>query len=189
MSKYKLSPWKILKSESLLDSRFLKVNKERCELPNGKVIPDFYTLWQPDWVLILAQTKNGEWIMEHQYRHGTGKIALEFPAGIVEAGEIPVDAAKRELQEECAFGGGSFEFLAELPMNPDRHRGRFFVVGATGVVQSGETHFDSNEEIETLQFSTEEVLSKMRSGEISHPHQIAAFFLYGLKDSFEILNK
>ncbi len=67
-------------------------------------------------------------------------------------------------------------------MNPDRHRGRFFVVRATGVVASGKTHFDSSEEIETFQFSTEEVLAKMRSGEINHPHQIAAFFLYGLKN-------
>ena len=143
MCKYKLSNWKILDSETLLDSRFLKVNKEMCELPDGKIIPDFYTLWQPDWVLVLAQNADGFWLMERQYRHGTGKVSLEFPAGIVEAGEAPIDAAKRELQEECAFGGGSFEFLAELPMNPDRHRGRFFVVRATGVVQSGETHFDS----------------------------------------------
>lgn len=189
MCKYKLSNWKILDSETLLDSRFLKVNKEKCELPNGKIIPDFYTIWQPDWVLVLAQDSEDLWLMERQYRHGTGKVSLEFPAGIVDAGESPLEAAKRELQEECAYAGGKFEYLAELPMNPDRHRGRFFVVGATGVVQSGETHFDSSEEIETLQFSTEEVLSKMRSGEISHPHQIAAFFLYGLKDSFEILNK
>ena len=189
MSKHKLNSWKTLNSESLLDSLFLKVNKEMCELPDGKIIPDFYTLWQPDWVLVLAQNADGFWLMERQYRHGTGKVSLEFPAGIVEAGEAPIDAAKRELQEECAFGGGSFEFLAELPMNPDRHRGRFFVVRATGVVQSGETHFDSSEEIETLQLSTEDVLSKMRSGEINHPHQIAAFFLYGLKNSFEILNK
>lgn len=189
MCKYKLSNWKILDAETLLDSRFLKVNKEKCELPNGKIIPDFYTIWQPDWVLVLAQDSEDLWLMERQYRHGTGKVSLEFPAGIVEAGETPVDAAKRELQEECAFGGGSFEFLAELPMNPDRHRGKFFVVRATGVAQRGETHFDSSEEIETLRFSTEEILSKMRSGEINHPHQIAAFFLYGLKDSSGILNK
>ncbi len=182
MCNYKLKPWKILDSETLLDSRFLKVKKEKCELSNGKIIPDFYTIWQPDWVLVLAQNAEGLWLMERQYRHGTEKVSLEFPAGIVESGESPVDAAKRELQEECAFGGGNFEFLAELPVNPDRHRGKFFVVRATGVVQCGETSFDSSEEIETLQLSTEEVLSKMRSGEINHPHQIAAFFLYGLKN-------
>ena len=81
----------------------MKVAKETCELPNGKVIDDFYTLWQPDWVLILARTKEGKWVMTEQYRHGTGKIALEFPAGIIDKGETPEEAAIRELQEECGY--------------------------------------------------------------------------------------
>ena len=81
----------------------MKVAKETCELPNGKVIDDFYTLWQPDWVLILARTTEGKWVMTEQYRHGTGKIALEFPAGIIDKGETPEKAAIRELQEECGY--------------------------------------------------------------------------------------
>lgn len=90
-------------SEFLVDAPWLKVAKEKCELPNGKVIDDFYTLWQPDWVLILARTKEGKWVMTEQYRHGTGKIALEFPAGIIDKGETPEEAAIRELQEECGY--------------------------------------------------------------------------------------
>ena len=91
-------------SEFLVNAPWLKVAKEKCELPNGKVIDDFYTLWQPDWVLILARTKEGKWVMTEQYRHGTGKIALEFPAGIIDKGETPEEAAIRELQEECGYG-------------------------------------------------------------------------------------
>ena len=91
-------------SEFLVNAPWLKVAKEKCELPNGKVIDDFYTLWQPDWVLILARTTDGKWVMTEQYRHGTGKIALEFPAGIINKGETPEEAAIRELQEECGFG-------------------------------------------------------------------------------------
>ena len=90
-------------SEFLVNAPWLKVAKEKCELPNGKVIDDFYTLWQPDWVLILARTKEGKWVMTEQYRHGTGKIALEFPAGIIDKGETPEEAAVRELQEECGY--------------------------------------------------------------------------------------
>jgi len=98
-----MKPWKLLSSEFLVDAPWLKVAKETCELPNGKVIDDFYTLWQPDWVLILARTKEGKWVMTEQYRHGTGKIALEFPAGIIDKGETPEEAAIRELQEECGY--------------------------------------------------------------------------------------
>ena len=98
-----MKPWKLLSSEFLVDAPWLKVAKETCELPNGKVIDDFYTLWQPDWVLILARTTEGKWVMTEQYRHGTGKIALEFPAGIIDKGETPEEAAIRELQEECGY--------------------------------------------------------------------------------------
>ena len=98
-----MKPWKLLSSEFLVDAPWLKVAKEKCELPNGKVIDDFYTLWQPDWVLILARTTDCKWVMTEQYRHGTGKIALEFPAGIIDRGETPEEAAIRELQEECGY--------------------------------------------------------------------------------------
>ena len=99
-----MKPWKLLDSEFLVNAPWLKVAKEKCELPNGRVIDDFYTLWQPDWVLILARTTEGKWVMTEQYRHGTGKIALEFPAGIIDKGETPEEAAIRELQEECGYG-------------------------------------------------------------------------------------
>ena len=98
-----MKPWKLLDSENLVDAPWLKVAKEKCELPNGKVIDDFYTLWQPDWVMILPRTKDGKWVMTKQYRHGIQKIALEFPAGIIDKGETPEDAAIRELQEECGY--------------------------------------------------------------------------------------
>ena len=99
-----MKPWKLLDSEYLVNAPWLKVAKETCELPNGKVIDDFYTLWQPDWVLILARTTKGKWVMTEQYRHGTGKIALEFPAGIIDKGETPEQAALlKQLDQYHAF--------------------------------------------------------------------------------------
>jgi len=86
------------------DGKIAAVGKTVEAPTNGKVIDDFYTLWQPDWVLILARTAAGKWVMTEQYRHGTGKIALEFPAGIIDKGETPEQAAIRELQEECGYG-------------------------------------------------------------------------------------
>jgi 8-oxo-dGTP pyrophosphatase MutT (NUDIX family) len=188
-----MKPWKLLKTEYLVDAPWLKVAKETCELPNGKVIDDFYTLWQPDWVLILARTAEGKWVMTEQYRHGTGKIALEFPAGIIDKGETPEQAALRELQEECGYridssttpialcAPGSAQndtvrFIGTFPVNPDRHRGVFHVVFIDGVVKSGGTHFDSTEDIESLELSDEELQKKMADGTFNHPLQIAGYF-------------
>lgn len=189
--------WKLLKTEYLVDAPWLKVAKETCELPNGKVIDDFYTLWQPDWVLILARTAEGKWVMTEQYRHGTGKIALEFPAGIIDKGETPEQAALRELQEECGYridsstapialcAPGSAQndtvrFIGTFPVNPDRHRGVFHVVFIDGVVKAGATHFDSTEDIESFELSDEDLQKKMADGTFNHPLQIAGYFKFRL---------
>ena len=175
-----MEPWKLLNSEYLVDAPWLKVAKETCELPNGKVIDDFYTLWQPDWVLILARTAEGKWVMTEQYRHGTGKIALEFPAGIIDKGETPEQAAIRELQEECGYRATTPRYLGSFPVNPDRHRGKFHVVFIDAVVKGGSTHFDSTEEIESLLLSDEELQSKMTDGTFNHPLQMAGYLKFKL---------
>lgn len=186
-----MKPWKLIDSQYLVDAPWLKVAKETCELPNGKVIDDFYTLWQPAWVLILARTTEGKWVMTEQYRHGTGKIAIEFPAGIINKDETPEQAAIRELQEECGFAqkisqavpqdsSSSVSYLGSMPVNPDRHRGIFHVVFIDGVSPAGETSFDDTEEIETSLLSDEEVQAKMISGELNHPLQIAGYYKWKL---------
>ena len=205
-----MKPWKLLDTEYLVDAPWLKVAKEKCELPNGKIIDDFYTLWQPDWVLILARTTEGKWVMTEQYRHGTGKITLEFPAGIIDKGETPEQAALRELQEECGYGiekqcvtlseaskirsrtgldsstplrsaqNDTISYLGSFPVNPDRHRGRFHVVFIDNVVKNGCTHFDSTEEIESLLLSDEALQAKMADGSFNHPLQMAGYLKWKL---------
>ena len=181
-----MKPWKLLEAEYLVNAPWLKVAKEKCELPNGKVIDDFWTLWQPDWVLILSRTTEDKWVMTEQYRHGTGKIALEFPAGIIDKGETPEQAALRELQEECGYCPKSDAnvcaplYLGTFPVNPDRHRGKFHVVFIDGVVKGGSTNFDSNEEIESREMSDEELQVKMADGTFNHPLQMAGYLKYKL---------
>ena len=188
-----------MSSEFLVDAPWLKVAKETCELPNGKVIDDFYTLWQPDWVLILARTKEGKWVMTEQYRHGTGKIALEFPAGIIDKGETPKEAAIRELQEECGYvlderretkdergerrGHDNITYLGSFSVNPDRHRGKFHVVFIDGVKRLGKTSFDDTEDIETFLYTDEEFQAKVADGTFNHPLQIAGYFKWKLSQS------
>ena len=184
-----MKPWKLLNTEYLVDAPWLKVAKEKCELPNGKVIDDFYTLWQPDWVLILARTAEGKWVMTEQYRHGTGKIALEFPAGIIDKGETPEQAAIRELQEECGYGlderretgdESGVVYLGAYPVNPDRHRGVFHVVFIDNVIKNGGTHFDSTEDIESSELDDTELQKKIADGSFYHPLQIAGYFKWKL---------
>lgn len=56
---------------------------------------------------VIAITDESRFVLEKQYRHGLGKTCYEIPAGVIEEGESPLEAAKRELQEETGYSEGT----------------------------------------------------------------------------------
>ena len=64
-----------------------------------------------DSVGIIPISNNDEVLMVLQYRHAIGKCLLEIPAGKIESGESPEQAAIREMTEEIGYSGKVFPFL------------------------------------------------------------------------------
>ena len=56
----------------------------------------------PDWITFIV-SKNGKFLVEKQFRYGSACDVEEFPCGMVEKGEDPLDAAVRELEEETGY--------------------------------------------------------------------------------------
>lgn len=92
--------WKVLHSEYLIKRPWLTARRDELELPDGRIIPEYYVLEYPDWVNVIAITKDGHFVMERQYRHALGCTCYELPCGVMEEGETPLEAAQRELAEE-----------------------------------------------------------------------------------------
>ena len=95
--------WETVSSEYLFRRPWLTVRHDQVRLPDGRINPEFYVLEYPDWVNVIAVTEDGEFVMERQYRHGLGKTCYEIPAGVMEKGETPLEAAQRELKEETGL--------------------------------------------------------------------------------------
>ena len=96
--KLKNRAWRVLKSENLLRlGPWLSVRQECVELPSGTQIPTWFILEFPDWINVIAITKDGKMVMEDQYRHALGETHYELVAGVIDPGETPLEAAKREL--------------------------------------------------------------------------------------------
>ena len=79
-----IKEWKVLESEYLVRRPWLTARRDRLELPDGRIIPEYYVLEYPDWVNVIAITKDGQFVMERQYRHAARKISLELPCGVME---------------------------------------------------------------------------------------------------------
>jgi 8-oxo-dGTP pyrophosphatase MutT (NUDIX family) len=55
-----------------------------------------------------------ETLLVEQYRPPVGRVTVEFPAGLIDAGETPQDAALRELREETGFVGEKCKIVPQV---------------------------------------------------------------------------
>ena len=104
--------WKVLKSEYLSSQPWFTVRREEVELPNGNRIPEYYIFEYPEWINVIAITKEQKFVFVSQYRHGLGITAYELCAGVCEKEDAsPLASARRELLEETGYGNGNWSEL------------------------------------------------------------------------------
>jgi ADP-ribose pyrophosphatase len=100
-------------------------------------------------VAIVAVDRDEQVLLVRQERPAVGGKVLEIPAGILEAGEPPLDAAKRELREETGLHGGEWVEAASLLSSPGFTDERIHVFVATGL-EEGDSDPDEGEELEVV---------------------------------------
>jgi 8-oxo-dGTP pyrophosphatase MutT (NUDIX family) len=133
-------------------------------LPSGTEIPDFYISELPDWVNIIAITKDNRFLVEEQYRHGIQQVCYELPAGDVEPGEDPLSAAKRELEEETGYSGGEWLFNGTFVPNASGAINRCHSFIAKNVEKRGEQQLEITEDIKIHLLSEEEIKTVLNNG-------------------------
>jgi len=174
-----MSPsWKVLKSEYLIRKPWLTARCDSLELPDGRVMPEYYVLEYPDWVNVIAITHDGRFVMERQYRHAAGVTAFELPCGVMEQGETPLEAARRELAEETGFGGGEWREMMAVSPNPGAMTNWTHCFVATGVEKVGEQHFDENECLTVHLLERDVVYRLLKENEICQSLMAAPLWRY-----------
>ena len=175
--------WKVLESEYLIRRPWLTARRDKLELPDGRIMPEYYVLEYPDWVNVIAVAKDGRFVMERQYRPALGVTAYELPCGVVEAGESPLAAAKRELAEETGYGGGEWRELMRLSPNPSTMTNWTCCFVATGVEQVAEQHFDEHECLTVHLLEREQVFALLKDNRIIQSLMAAPLWRYFAQDS------
>jgi 8-oxo-dGTP pyrophosphatase MutT (NUDIX family) len=105
----------------------LTLRADDCELPNGHRLNPYYVLEEKDWVQIFGVASNSRVLTVKQYRHAGNVTCVELPGGVVDHGETPIAAARRELLEETSFEAATWTKVASVFANPARQTNRVHV--------------------------------------------------------------
>ncbi|MCM1347820.1 MAG: NUDIX hydrolase [Firmicutes bacterium] len=169
---------RVLESTYVFQRPWLTARRDKLLMPNGAINPEFYVLEYPAWVNVIAITDDDRFVMVSQYRHGLGVISTELCAGVVEDGEDPLDAAKRELLEETGYQGGEWQLQCVISGNPSTSNNLTYCYLARGVKPTGHTHLDTTEDIATLTLSRSELLDMMMRDEMKQALMLAPLWRY-----------
>ncbi|RMG58118.1 MAG: NUDIX hydrolase [Deltaproteobacteria bacterium] len=173
--------WEKMSEEVVFENGLFRVVHARYRLSPRKRESVFATLSTADWINVIPITEEGRFVLIRQFRHGTEEITVEIPGGSVERGEDPLEAARRELEEETGYTGGKWELIGSVTPNPAIQDNRCYTFLARGVKRGGEKKEDDMEFIEVFEARPDEVRKMLTDGTISHALVLAAFVHYLLK--------
>jgi len=170
--------WKTLSSKQLIDRPWMRVRCDKVQLPDGRVHEEYYVLSYPSWVNVIAETEEGDIILERQYRHGLDIVSTEICAGVMEEGETPLEAAQRELEEETGYTGGEWKEIMTVAPNPGVMDNLCHCFYAKKVRKTCEQHLDDTEDIDVLLCPKQEVKQMLIRGEFIQALMVAPLWKF-----------
>jgi ADP-ribose pyrophosphatase len=171
--------WKLIDRWQLFKNRFLRIRLDRCELPDGRVMPNYFVLDFLDWVQVVALTTDGKMVMIRQYRHGTQETLLEIPGGSTdpEDQKNSLSAAKRELLEETGYESDDWELIGSHSPNPALMSNDMHVYLAKNCKKVAEQQLDPFEDLDVELLPAQDVLNMAEGGKIRHSLVATGLFL------------
>ena len=153
----------------------LSIEKRMERLPGGKEV-ERVVVHPGDAVAVLPVRADGSCYLIRQYRYAIGTTICEVPAGTVNAGERPEDAARRELIEETGLQAGTMVGRGFIYTTPGFTDERIFLFEAHGLSPSCLYQKDEDEEIELVKVPLADLSSLIRDGSISDAKTIALVY-------------
>ena len=173
-----LAKWPLLSDTEVLKTPIFTVRNYLCRSPKDGQEKSFTVLDTRDWVQVVAITTDEQIVVVRQFRQGTRQETIELPGGVVDAGQTPMDAARRELKEETGYEAEKWTFLTSFRPNPATQTNTTHLILAENASLVGPTNFDENEDLETETIPRKELRLKILKGEIDHAIMVAAILYY-----------
>jgi 8-oxo-dGTP pyrophosphatase MutT (NUDIX family) len=177
-----LKKWTVLQSRYVLRNRWIQVRQDTCQLPNGKMIDDYFVLEDADVGCVFALTPDRKLILVEQYKHALGGTFLELPAGGFEnPNGDPLEEARREFREETGYDAAEYRYVGKMGQSPTRLTSYFHLFLALDAYPSGPQHLDPSEDITVRLMPLDEVFAMIARGDIHVMSTVACIYLAASK--------
>ena len=167
---------KTLSSEMIYRGAILNLRKDKVTVKEGRT--SYREIVEHDGgVIILGVTSEGMIPMIRQYRKPAGQVMFELPAGKLEKGEDPTDAALRELKEETGYTAGNIEYVVAFYPTVGYSEEVLHIFFATDL-SAGDADPDENESIDIELYTPDELYEMINRGEMNDGKTMLALLLY-----------
>lgn len=177
--------WKKVESEQILHTPVFRLRQEKRISPRTGMELPVFVLETGMWINVLPITPQNEVVLVRQFRFGIEQVTLEIPGGLVDPGEDPKDAARRELNEETGYDSEEISLLGEVRPNPAIQDTTCYVYLARDVHPVYAQSLDDGEDIHIETVPFDRIPQLVRTGAIDHSLVLNAFYYYDLRQQQE----
>jgi len=161
--------WKDIKRSRLARHVIFDILQVRRKTADGRA-GDFVVVDSSDWVSVIPFiSRSPDMVyMVRQFRHGSGVVTAEFPSGIVDEGELPEAAARRELLEETGCTAEELIHIGSVNPNPAFMNNKLHTYVALGLEKVKDLDLDDLELLELEETVLQDVLDGAGYGQFDN---------------------
>lgn len=154
----------MLESKEIFNGRVIRVTLDKVQLEDGTTSTR-EVVHHHGGACVLPVDADGNVTMVRQFRYALGEELWELPAGKLEAGEDPFEAAKRELSEECGLTADTYTELGVVYPTVGYDSERIYLWAAEGLRTVGQ-HLDAGEFLDVVKMPFAQALGLVMDGTI-----------------------
>ena len=177
--------WEPVKTEHIVQDRWIDFRKTEFRMPDGSLLGPFYNYSRRSYVVIIASDEAGRFLCVRQYLQGIGRVTTEFPAGGIEPGggsgqdvapdfitqpdegadeEEALEAAVRELREETGYVSDCWSHVITAPSDATISDNYAHIFRAKNCRKAGGQELDDSEYLHVELKSPEQIDGLIREG-------------------------
>lgn len=169
---------KTINSQLIFDGRVVKLYKDKIELPTGQ--ESYREVVKHSGGVVILAKKEDKVLLVKQFRYPMKEVLYELPAGKLEIGEDPFEAAKRELEEETGYCANKWTDLGYVYTSPGYSDEKLYLYMAEDL-EFTHCHPDEGEILQALEYSYDDILKMIANGEINDAKTLCAIMRAQIK--------